>query len=73
MSNTQRSVQAAKITASPDKYKVCEGCESIVGQSAVFCPSCNGYRFDTSPERVVAQAQILSSRERTSVLLSDFD
>lgn len=73
MSNSKRAAQAAKIIASPAKYKVCEGCESIVGENAAFCPNCNGYRFDDSPERVVDQARLLASRDRTSVLLSDLD
>jgi len=73
MSNPKRAAQAAKIVATPQNYKVCEGCESIVGESAAFCPNCNGYRFDSAADRVVAQAKLLATRDRTSVLLSDLD
>ncbi len=73
MLNSKRAAQAAKIIAAPQTYKVCEGCESIVGEGAAFCPNCNGYRFDPSPERVISQAEILATRDRTSVLLSDLD
>ena len=38
-------------------YKVCEGCDSIIFFSKVFCPKCNAYRFDDSPERVRSQVK----------------
>ncbi len=66
-----RAAAAAKIAANPSGYKVCEGCDSIVGNGAALCPNCHSYRFDTSPERVVLQARILGSREQTSVTVAD--
>ncbi len=75
MSDTQhladRAARAQKIIASPDDYKVCEGCESIVAERATTCPNCHGYRFDVSPERVVEQATHLSTRPQQSVTASD--
>lgn len=68
-----RAARAAKIIASPQSYKVCEGCESIVVLKAVTCPNCHGYRFDNSGERVIAQAKILGSRAATSVQPKDFE
>ena len=64
---TDRAQKAAKIIAQPSDYKVCEGCESIVVQGAVTCPNCHGYRFDSDPERVRSQAEILGKRLPTSV------
>jgi uncharacterized paraquat-inducible protein A len=66
-----RAARAQKIIASPDDYKVCEGCESIVAERATTCPNCHGYRFDDSPERVVEQATHLATRPQQSVTASD--
>ena len=71
MSNSEtlaaRAERAALIVRQPELYKVCEGCESIVVSEASTCPNCHGYRFDTDPERVRTQAEILGKRLPTSV------
>ena len=66
-----RASTAAKIASNPSGYKVCEGCDSIVGAGAAICPNCHSYRFDSSPERVILQARILGAREQTSVTAED--
>ncbi len=66
-----RAATAAKIASNPTGYKVCEGCDSIVGSGAALCPNCHSYRFETSAERVVQQARILGAREQTTVTASD--
>ena len=66
-----RATTAAKIASNPAGYKVCEGCDSIVGSGAAMCPNCHSYRFDPSPVRVVIQARILGSRQQTSVTAGD--
>ncbi len=66
-----RATTAAKIAANPVGYKVCEGCDSIVGSGAALCPNCHSYRFEGSPERVIRQARLLGAREQTSVTASD--
>jgi hypothetical protein len=66
-----RAAAAAKIAANPAGYKVCEGCDSIVGSGTAICPNCHSYRFDNSPERVTLQARLLGSREQRSVTASD--
>lgn len=68
-----RAATAAKIAANPTAYKVCEGCDSIVGSGTSLCPNCHGYRFDPASERVVLQARILGSREQTSVTADDLN
>ena len=71
MSNNEslaaRGERAAQIAREPQRYKVCEGCESIVVRDAATCPNCHGYRFDPDPERVRSQAEILGKRLPTSV------
>jgi uncharacterized paraquat-inducible protein A len=71
MSNNEslaaRAERAAQIVRQPELYKVCEGCESIITRDAATCPNCHGYRFDSDPERVRAQAEILGKRLPTSV------
>lgn len=66
-----RAATAAKIIANPSAYKVCEGCDSIVGVGAALCPNCHSFRFDATPERVILQAKILGAREQTSVTADD--
>lgn len=66
-----REAKAAKIAANPAAYKVCEGCDSIVGSGVVLCPNCHSYRFDDTAERVIRQALLLGSREQTSVTAGD--
>lgn len=66
-----RAATAAKIIANPGAYKVCEGCDSIVGSGAALCPNCHSYRFETSAERIILQAKILGAREQTSVTADD--
>ncbi len=69
----ERGRQADKIVKNPTRYKICEGCDSIVVASSVTCVSCHSYRFNEDPEAVAAQARLLAQKERQSVLASDFD
>lgn len=66
-----RAATAAKIASNPSGYKVCEGCDSIVGSGAALCPNCHSFRFDDTAERVVKQARILGAREQRSVTADD--
>jgi len=66
-----RASAAAKIAANPTGYKVCEGCDSIIGSGAVLCPNCHSYRFEVSPDRVIHQARVLGAREQTTVTAED--
>jgi len=66
-----RAATAEKIAANPTGYKVCEGCDSIVGNGADLCPNSDRYRFDNTPERVVLQGRILGARRQTSVTAGD--
>jgi hypothetical protein len=68
---SSRAATAAKIAANPTAYKVCEGCNSIVGGGTAICPNCHSFRFDDTATQVVRQAQLLGSREQTSVTASD--
>ena len=69
--SADRAASAARIIANPAAYKVCEGCDSIVGAATTLCPNCHSYRFDPSAERVIHQAHILGSREQQSVTAHD--
>lgn len=66
-----RMDKAKEIANNPGNYKVCEGCDSIVGAGAGLCPNCHGYRFDEDSSRVVDQAVWLGCREQTSVTAED--
>lgn len=71
--NPERMKRAKKIVSQPTHYKVCEQCDSIVAQKAVHCPNCRGYRFNSDPAAVVAQARLLAQREQTSVTEQDME
>jgi RNA polymerase subunit RPABC4/transcription elongation factor Spt4 len=68
---SERARKAQRIIAHPQNYKVCEGCDSIVGGHVATCPNCSSYRFDESATVVVLQAKLLASREQTSVVADD--
>jgi len=69
--SSDRAASAARIIENPSAYKVCEGCDSIVGATTSLCPNCHSYRFEPSTERVVQQARILGSRDQQSVTAQD--
>ena len=69
--SSNRAEAAAKIAANPQSYKVCEGCDSIVGAAAALCPNCHSYRFDSTAQRVIDQATLLGSRDQKSVTAED--
>ena len=71
MTSQERKQKAQEIATSPHLYKVCEGCESIVGLEAVICPNCHSYRYNAEEDRVVDQALLLGAREQQSVTLED--
>ncbi len=68
-----RAVRADKIVRDPSKYKICDGCDSIVLATAATCPSCHSYRFIDDPESVIVQARELGQRERRSLVKGDFE
>jgi Zn finger protein HypA/HybF involved in hydrogenase expression len=67
----ERLARAQKIIESPQQYKVCEGCESIVTRRVATCPNCHGYRFNLDEGEIIAHAKLLASRPQTSVTESD--
>ncbi|MGJ8633989.1 MAG: hypothetical protein ACSHX7_08715 [Luteolibacter sp.] len=70
-SSSNRAETAAKIAANPKNYKVCEGCDSIVGQATAICPNCHSFRFDSDADTIIRQAVILGNREQRSVTAED--
>jgi hypothetical protein len=68
----ERLAAAAKIKASPQNFKVCESCGSIVARKSVSCPNCSAYRFDIDPAMVVHQADLLASRAPLSIESKDY-
>ncbi len=68
---TERAQLAAEIVENPRRYKICEGCDSVVARRVATCPNCFGYRFNTGKKAIVDQARLLGSREKTSVTAED--
>lgn len=69
--SNNRAEKAQQIASSPERFQVCEGCDSIVGAKVYICPNCHSYRFDDSSARVVEQALLLGNREQRSVTSED--
>lgn len=69
----ERAARAEKIARDPGKYKICEGCDSIVLATASTCPSCHAYRFIDDRRSVISQARELGRRERRSLVKGDFE
>jgi uncharacterized OB-fold protein len=67
-----RHVLAAKIKESPQDYKVCEGCGSIVLKKTAICPNCNAYRFNNTTESILSQAEVLANRSPLSIDKKDY-
>ena len=67
----ERARMAAGIAARPGRYKICEGCDSIVARRVSTCPNCFGYRFNTNRQAIIDQARLLGSRDKTSVTAED--
>ena len=67
----ERARMAAGIVTRPGRYKICEGCDSIVARRVATCPNCFGYRFNTNRQAIIDQARLLGSREKTSVTAED--
>ncbi len=62
---------AKSIAEKPNEYKICEGCDSIVVTSTQICPNCHAYRYNTKETDVIQQAELLGSRDQTSVTADD--
>jgi len=67
----ERARKAQKILEHPENYKVCEGCDSIVTARVATCPNCHGYRFESAPQAVIAQAKLLAARAQTTLRAED--
>jgi len=40
-------------------YKVCDGCDTLLGEEVSVCPVCRAYRFDDTKERIISVAEEL--------------
>jgi hypothetical protein len=67
----ERIAAAIKIMTEPWKYKVCEGCDSILRETAAICPSCKSYRFDYKELSVTQKAKELAYSEQKTVTEND--
>lgn len=68
----KRKKLADKILKNIYYYKLCECCESVILIDSIFCPVCDGYRFDTNIEHIEKAVHELASRNQSSVLPADY-
>jgi uncharacterized paraquat-inducible protein A len=71
MKEAERIAAAIEIVLFPKKYKICEGCDSIVMSETRLCPVCHSYRFNNKENEVMDQAMKLSEEEQTTVTKED--
>jgi len=67
----KRKIAALLIFENPERYKICEGCDSILGKSVNICPNCKSYRFNEDEEDVASHAKKIGNREQTTVTEED--
>lgn len=67
----ERCRKALRVIATPYRYKVCAGCESIVGKHVNHCPNCHGYRFFDDAAAVIEQARSLATKPQQTVTAAD--
>jgi RNA polymerase subunit RPABC4/transcription elongation factor Spt4 len=60
----QRAERIESVLKEPSKFKVCEGCSSLLFNRAGvgICPYCGAYRFSTDPESIIEIAKLLENR-----------
>ena len=63
LSDEHKELLAKYVCASPEYFKVCEGCEEINSDLAVMCVHCNGYRFDANKSRTLERLRLLMIEE----------
>ena len=69
MSGNEKKLKAAQlIIKHADLYKICECCESIILFSDIFCPLCEGYRFNDSLQDIEKLALVLAKKDKTDIL-----
>jgi rRNA maturation endonuclease Nob1 len=61
-----------KILKNIKYYKFCEGCESVILIDSIFCPVCDGYRFNTNLDIVRKAVHVLANKKQSSVLPADY-
>lgn len=61
-----------KILKNIKYYKFCEGCESVILIDSIFCPVCDGYRFNTNLDIVTKAVHVLANKKQSSVLPADY-
>ena len=57
-----RKNRVKTILEAPENFKVCNGCQSILSLTTVFCPFCKCYGFERDRNQVIAMAEFLSDR-----------
>ena len=71
MPDQKRLEQALLILLQPEKYKICEGCDSVVTKKTVVCPSCHAYRFNEDEDYVIKHTKEISVNQQRSVTKDD--
>jgi hypothetical protein len=68
----KRKKLADKILKNIYYYKLCECCESVILIDSIFCPVCDGYRFNTNIEYIEKAVHALANKKQSSVLPADY-
>lgn len=59
----ERQRRCAMILAEPSKFRICEGCSSLLyNDDRGVCLFCHSYRFDHDPARILELAKTLGDK-----------
>lgn len=62
---------AERIKENIDLFKVCQCCESVILYDHIFCPICDGYRFDYNIENVKKAVEVLLNKKNSKIISLD--
>ena len=72
--NTDKTLQFIKdyVTSTYFLYKVCEGCDTVVGYGEIFCPHCDAYNFNHESRTIRGrmEEQLKNNKEYIHGMLS---
>lgn len=72
-SQQKRLEQGKVIIEFWEKFKICDGCDSLVLSSAATCLLCNHYNFEYGKNDIIRQAQKLALQEKTILTAADYE
>lgn len=58
----RRKESCSIVLSSPDQFKICNSCQSLLQVETVFCPFCKAYGFEVDKGKIIDMARLLGDR-----------